>query len=98
MPDLYWKFEEAIRANHGCDSYWLKSTTVTVELGDQLRWRGAVEVFALYNHPKTSIAYAWTYRGGGREKIVTVLGIHPIDSAQAAVKSVIGNKAQGTTS
>jgi hypothetical protein len=95
MPDLHWKFEEAIRANHGCDSCWLRSVTVTVELRDHLRWRGAVEVFALYNHPKASIAYAWTYRGGGREKIVTVLGIHPIDSAQAAVKSVIGNNAQG---
>ena len=97
MPDPHWKFEEAIRANHGCDSYWLRSITVTVKLRDHLRWRGAVEVFALYDHAKARIAYAWTYRGGGRDKIVTVLGIHPIDSAQAALKSVIGDNAQGTT-
>ena len=88
-PDAQRSFEETIRANHGCDSCCLRSITVKVELGNQLRWRGAVEVFALYDHPKTAIAYAWTYRSGGRDKIVTVLGIPPIDSAQAAVKSVI---------
>jgi hypothetical protein len=95
MPDADWKFQEAIREQHHCDSCWLRSVNVTVNLGDQLRWRGAVEVFGLSNFPKASIAYAWTYRGGGREKIVTVLGVHPIDSAQAAVKSVIGNNERG---
>lgn len=84
-------FEETIKANHGCHSSCLRSLMVTVELGDQLRWRGAVEVFALHDHPKTAIAYAWTYRSRGRDEIVTVLGIPPIDSAQAAVKSVIGS-------
>ena len=90
MPDSHWQFEEAIRANHGCDSYWLRSTTATVELGNGLRWRGPVEVFALFHHPKASVVFAWTYRDRGQDEIVTVLGIHPIDSAQAAVKSVIG--------
>ena len=89
MPDPQRNFEEAIRANHGCNSCCLRSITVTVEFGNQLRWRGTVEVFALHDHSKTTIAYAWTYRSGGRDKIVTVLGIPPIDSAQAAVKSVI---------
>ena len=84
-------FEETIKANHGCSSSCLRSISVTVDLGGQLRWRGPVEVFVLHDHPKTSIAYAWTYRSKGQDKIVTVLGVHPIDSAQAAVKSVIGN-------
>lgn len=97
MPDPHWNFQEAIRANHGCDSYWIRSLTVTIKLGDQLRWRGAVEIFALYDSAKASIAYAWTYRDRGREKIATVLGIHPIDSAEAAVKSVIGDTSRETT-
>ncbi len=93
MPDPHLKFKEAIRVNHGCDSHWLRSLTVAVKLSDRLRWRGVVEVFALYDNPRVGIAYAWTYRVGGREEIVTVLGVHPIDSAQAAVKSVIGSEA-----
>lgn len=84
-------FEETIRVNHGCSSSCLRSITVTVDLGDQLRWRGPVEVFVLHDHSKTSIAYAWTYRSKGQDKIVTVLGVPPIDSAEAAVKSVIGS-------
>lgn len=96
MPDAPQNFEETIRANYGCSSCSLRSLTVTVELGNHLRWRGAVEVFALYDHPKTTIAYGWTYRSRGRDKIVTVLGIPPIDSAQAAVKSVM-DTAQGET-
>jgi hypothetical protein len=87
-------FEDTIKENHGCSSRCLRSINVTVDLGDELRWRGPVEVFVLHDHPKTSIAYAWSYRSRGRDKIVTVLGIHPIDSAQAAVKSVIGNSGE----
>ncbi len=90
-PDSQSNFADTIRENHGCNSSCLRSITVTVELGNGLRWRGAVEVFALHDHCKTSIAYAWTYRSRGRDEIVTVLGIPPIDSAQAAVKSVLGS-------
>ena len=95
MPDPHRKFEDAIKENYGCSSHWLRSITVAVDLGNQLRWRDVVQVFALHDYVKAEIAYAWTYRSRGEDKVVTVLGIPPIDSAQAAVKSVIGDPAGG---
>ena len=90
MADPHSRFKEAIKEQCGYDAHWLRSVLVNVRFGNQLSWRGTVEVFGFHDHPKTSIAYAWIYRGGGQEKIAAVLGIPPIDSAQTAVKSVLG--------
>lgn len=95
MPHPHRQFEEAIKENYGCNSHWLRSITVAVDLGNQLRWRDIVQVFCLHDYVKAEIAYAWTYRARGEDKVVTVLGVPPIDSAQAAVKSVIGDPAAG---
>ena len=44
-------------------------------------------MFALKGHPKAGLAYAWSYEtdDGGR-RYVAVLGVHPIKSAQDAVR------------
>jgi len=46
-----------------------------------------VEVFALKGHPKAGLAYAWSHEtdDGGR-RYVAVLGVHPIKTAQDAVR------------
>jgi hypothetical protein len=51
-----------------------------------------VEVFGLVGHPKAKRAYAWMHFDGPADSLdryVAVLEIHPVDSAQTAVKVAI---------
>jgi hypothetical protein len=44
---------DAIRATHGCESFFVESVPIKEVFKDQIAWEGTVEVFALINHPKT---------------------------------------------
>ena len=50
----------------------------------QTVWPGEVEVFDLIGHHKAKRDYAWSY--DAPEKLITILELPPVDSAQAAVK------------
>jgi hypothetical protein len=55
-------------------------------------WDGIVEVFELIGHPKAGRAYAWAHETENPDRPkrhVTVLHIHPVTSAELAVKAAI---------
>ncbi len=52
-------------------------------------WKGDVEVFDLVEHPKAKRCYAWSHLDGPndeRTRLVTVLEIPPVVSAETAVR------------
>jgi hypothetical protein len=52
-------------------------------------WKGEVEVFQLFDHPKTTRCYAWSHGEGPNnegERFVAVLEVPPVDSAKRAVQ------------
>ena len=55
----------------------------------QTVWKGIVEVFKLIGHATAKLCYAWGHaeKDTGKEvRIVTVLGVPPIDSPSKAVQ------------
>ncbi len=81
------RLRKTIRDLHGVESSHLRSVRVQETFEGQTVWEGVVEVFALKGHPKAGLAYAWSREmdDGGRH-YVAVLGVHPIKSAQDAVR------------
>ena len=52
-------------------------------------WKGEVEVFQMFGHPKTTRCYAWSHCEGPNEegeRFVAVLEVPPVDSAKRAVQ------------
>ena len=90
------KLKDAIRATHGCESLHVQSVPVKEVFKGETAWEGTVEVFELVGHPKSTHAYAWTYRDGKQNKPTIVLKIPPVDSPQSAVKVAIAAKARKT--
>jgi 8-oxo-dGTP pyrophosphatase MutT (NUDIX family) len=89
--------EKAIHDIHGCESTWVESVVVTDGPKGQSDWSGAVEIFDLYGHPKATRCYAWSYTEGDvmKPRRIAVLHQGPIDSPQAAVKSLITGEHEG---
>ena len=83
--------QEAIRLQHGLKSTWLHSVPVVETHGGQTVWDGEVQVFAVTGHPTATRAYAWSHEGttSGRRRFQVVIGLPPVDSAQAAVRVAI---------
>ena len=81
------RLRKAIRDLRGVEGTHLRSVPVHETFQGQTVWEGIVEVFALKGHPKAGLAYAWSREmdDGGRH-YVAVLGVHPIKSAQDAVR------------
>ena len=89
MSDIH-RLQKVIRDLHGIESSHLRSEPVHETFQGQTVWEGVVEVFALKDHPKAGLAYAWSHEtdpGGLRH--VAVLGVPPVNSAQDAVRAVI---------
>jgi len=77
---------------HKCAAIHCAKVPVREVFRGQTLWEGDVEVFDLSGHPKAKRAYGWSHADGKDdldEKIVTVLGLPPVDSAQTAVKVAI---------
>lgn len=86
------ELQEVIRRIHGADAKHLESVPVTETFDGRTVWQGIVEVFELRDHPKASLAYAWandTENPDKPRRHATVLHIHPIKSAQDAVRATI---------
>src|SRR5437868_12378550 len=80
------------RQLHGAEATHLESVPVKETFQGKTVWEGIVEVFELRDHPKANLAYAWAHDTENPDKPrrhVTVLHIHPIKSAQDAVRAVI---------
>lgn len=81
-----------IRRVHGAEAEHVESVAVTETFQGKTVWEGIVEVFNLTGHPTAHRAYAWSHETDDPEhprRHVTVLHLHPIKSAQDAVKAAI---------
>ncbi|HVM60570.1 MAG TPA: hypothetical protein VMV72_06850 [Verrucomicrobiae bacterium] len=84
--------QEAIRQRHHCAAKHSYSMPVKEVFQGKPIWEGMVEVFDLAGHPKAKQAYAWgraTRDTGDEVRIVTVLGVPPVDSPRKAVQMSI---------
>jgi hypothetical protein len=81
---------KAVEETEKCRATHLHSVQV-IRHKDELVCGGVVEVFDLHGHPKSKRAYAWQRKANGRDDVqyTVVLGIGPVDSANAAVQAAI---------
>jgi hypothetical protein len=81
-----------IRRVHGAEAEHVESVPVKETFQGRTVWDGIVEVFTLTGHPTAHRVYAWSHDTADPEhprRHVTVLHLHPIKSAQDAVKAAI---------
>jgi hypothetical protein len=60
----------------------------------QTIWDGTVEVFELTGNPKAKLCYAWGFYPDDKSeemRIITAIGIPPVDSPLAAVRVFLSN-------
>ena len=91
------ELSDVIRRLHGAEATHVESIPVKEVFQGQTVWEGIVEVFDLTGHPTAHRAYAWAYETDNPQKQVrhvTVLHLHPIKSAQDAVRAVILQEAR----
>ena len=86
------ELKDIIRRLHGAEATHVDSVPVKETFQGRIVWDGVVEVFDLTNHPTAFRAYALAHDTDdpmNPRRHVTVLHIHPIKSAQDAVKAAI---------
>ena len=86
------ELRDVIRRLHGVHSDHVESVPVKEVFQGKTVWEGIVEVFDLVGHPTAHRAYAWAHQTDDPQKPVrhvTVLHLHPVKSAQDAVKAAI---------
>ncbi|HXY16485.1 MAG TPA: hypothetical protein VEI26_18485, partial [Terriglobales bacterium] len=77
---------------HGVEATHVESVPVKEEFQGKVVWEGVVEVFELIGHATAHRAYAWSHDTDdphNPHRHVTVLHLHPIKSAQDAVRAAI---------
>src|SRR6266566_827145 len=91
------ELQAVIRKLHGVESSHVESVPVKEEFQGKTVWEGIVEVFDLHGHPEATRVYAWAHETDNPQKPVrhvTVLHLHPIKSAQDAVRAAILQEAR----
>jgi hypothetical protein len=88
------ELRDVINKLHGAEARHLESVPIKETHNGQTVWEGVVEVFELVGHPKASKIYAWAHdqwegESSSGSRTITVLNIHPIQSARDAVRAVI---------
>jgi len=86
------ELREVIRRVHGVESEHIESVAVKETFQGKTVWDGIVEVFELKGHETAHRVYAWAHETDDPDRPrrhVTVLHLHPIKSAQDAVKAAI---------
>ena len=97
MANYIEELRDVIHRLHGADAIHVESVPVKETFQDKTVWEGIVEVFDLRGHPKAARVYAWAHETDNPRKPVrhvTVLHLHPIKSAQDAVRAVILQEAR----
>jgi hypothetical protein len=87
--DYIQALQEAIRKAYGCDCKYASSVPVHEVFQGKTVWDGVVVAFDLVDHPSAKIAYAWGHAAhdtGNEVRIITVLGVPPVDSPRKAVQ------------
>jgi hypothetical protein len=85
------ELQRAIKATHGADAVYVRAVPVKEVFRGEPAWEGQVEVFALTNHPKALLCFAWGARRLDNKgwDVTAVLGVPPVLSPQDAVKAAI---------
>lgn len=86
------ELRDVIRRLHGAEATHIESVPVKETFKGQTVWEGVVEVFDLVGHPTANRVYAWAHDTNDPQRPrhhVTVLHLHPIKSAQDAVRAAI---------
>lgn len=86
------ELRDVIRRLHGAEATHVESVAVKETFKGQTVWEGIVEVFDLVGHPTAHRVYAWANDTSDTERPrqhVTVLHLHPVKSAQDAVRAAI---------
>jgi len=86
------ELRDVIRRLHGAEAKHIESVAVKETFKGQTVWEGIVEVFDLVGHPTAHRVYAWandTNDPQNPRHHVTVLHLHPVKSAQDAVRAAI---------
>jgi hypothetical protein len=86
------ELQDEIRRAHGVEATHVESVPVNEMIQGTTVWEGVVEVFDLIDHPTAVRAYAWSHDTddpANPKRLVTVLHLHPIKSAQDAVRIAI---------
>lgn len=86
------ELRDVIRKLHGVESKHVESVPVKEMFQGRTVWDGVVEVFDLIGHPSATRLYAWSHQTDDPSqprRHVTVLHIHPINSARDAVRAAI---------
>jgi len=89
------QLQDVIRRLHGVESKHVESVPVKETFQGKTVWEGVVEVFDLVGHPTAFRVYAWAHDTDDPERPhrhVTVLHLHPIKSAQDAVRAAIAQE------
>ena len=88
---------DVIRRLHGAEATHVESVPVKETFKGQTVWEGIVEVFDLKDHPTAHRVYVWAHETDNPQtpvRHVTVLHLHPIKSAQDAVRAAILQEAR----
>jgi len=91
------ELRDVIRRLHGAEATHVESVPVKETFNGQTVWDGIVEVFDLAGHATAHRVYAWAHETDDPQKPirhVTVLHLHPIKSAQDAVRAAILQEAK----
>jgi hypothetical protein len=91
------ELRDVIRRLHGAEATHVESVPVKETFKGETVWEGIVEVFELAGHATAHRAYAWAHETDNPDKPirhVTVLHLHPIKSAQDAVRAAIMQEAR----
>lgn len=91
------ELRDVIRRLHGAEATHVESVPVKETFKGETVWEGIVEVFDLTGHATAHRVYAWAHETDDPQKPVrhvTVLHLHPIKSAQDAVRAAILQEAR----
>jgi len=80
------QLKDAIRAEHGCESLYVKTIHVPETVEGVMASHGLVMVFELVGHPTAELCYAWSSRDGDQTRLSSALELHPIVSGGPAIK------------
>lgn len=91
------ELRDVIRRLHGAEATHVESVPIKETFQGKTVWEGLVEVFDLEGHATAHRVYAWAHKTDNPDKPVrhvTVLHLHPIKSAQDAVRAAILQEAR----
>ena len=92
MTEYIQELRDVIRRLHGAEATHVESVPVKEEFQGRTVWEGMVEVFDIAGHATAHRVYAWSHETddpNNPRRHVTVLHLHPIKSAQDAVRAAI---------